>query len=139
MKVVLDRKNDFVLFEVKNEDGVVIKIDGSEKIGGTGNGFRPMQLVLAALAGCVSMDLVTILRKQKADLKGLSITSTGERDDNAVPSPFTSINLHFAFTGTLDQMKVEKVIKMVIDRYCSVGEMLKGTVDIGFTCSVNAE
>ena len=139
MEVVLDRKNDFVFFEAKNEDSVVIKIDGSEKIGGTGEGFRPMQLVLAALAGCVSMDLVTILKKQKADLRGLSITSTGERDGSAVPSPFTSINLHFSFTGNLDQMKAEKVIKMVIDKYCSVGEMLKGTVDIRFTCSVNSE
>jgi putative redox protein len=138
MEVVLKRMNDAVLFEAANEDGVTISIDGSEKIGGTKAGFRPMQLVLAALAGCVSMDVVSILKKQRADLEALSITSKGERNEKAVPSPFTKIHLHFAFSGNLDPAKTEKTVGMVVEKYCSVGEMLKATVEITFSVSVDA-
>lgn len=137
MKVTLERKNDFVLFDALNDDGVRIPIDGSEKIGGTGKGFRPMQLVLAGLAGCVSMDLVSILKKQKMDLQGLKITSSGTRIPEAVPSPFQSINLHFTFAGDIDLNRAEKAVALVIDRYCSVAEMLKPTVDITYTVSGN--
>ena len=42
-------------------------------------GPSPMQALAFALAGCMGMDVVHILRKGRHDLRGLSISLTGER------------------------------------------------------------
>ena len=71
MQVNLERVNDAVLFKAENDSGNKISIDGSDKIGGIDGGFRPMQLLLAGIGGCSAMDAVSILKKQKQDLKGV--------------------------------------------------------------------
>ena len=38
-------------------------MDGSPEIGGENLGARPMQMVLMALGGCSSMDVLSILKK----------------------------------------------------------------------------
>ena len=45
-----------------------ITIDGPEDFGGCNAGIRPKELVLIALAGCTSSDIVSILKKKKVDL-----------------------------------------------------------------------
>ncbi|HEY5771795.1 MAG TPA: OsmC family peroxiredoxin, partial [Chitinophagaceae bacterium] len=45
--------------------GNKMSIDIPEEQGGTGKGLRPMQTVLAALSGCSSADVVSILKKQR--------------------------------------------------------------------------
>ena len=38
----------------------------SPDIGGTNQGMRPMQMLLAAMGGCSSIDIINILEKTKA-------------------------------------------------------------------------
>ncbi|MEW6233416.1 MAG: OsmC family protein [Chloroflexota bacterium] len=54
-------------------------LDGLPKAGGEGTGFRPMQLLLIALAGCTAMDVASILRKQRQDLTALEVFVSGHR------------------------------------------------------------
>ena len=68
MKVQLNLVNDAVHFEATSPSTKVkVHIDGSPDIGGLELGARPIELVLMALASCSSLDLVTILRKQRQD------------------------------------------------------------------------
>jgi putative redox protein len=87
--------------------------------------MRPMQLLLAALGGCSSVDLVMILKKQKQELKDISITVTGAREKGKVPSLYTDAHIHFKLVGNLDKEKVEKAIVLAVEKYCSVAKTLE--------------
>ena len=115
---------DFHL-EATNDTGNSIHLDASPDIDGTGKGMRPMQLLLAALGGCSSVDLVMILKKQKQELKDISITVTGEREKGKVPSLYTDGHIHFKLIGNLDKEKVEKAIVLAVEKYCSVAKTLE--------------
>jgi putative redox protein len=120
---------DFHL-EATNETGNALQLDASPEVGGTGKGMRPMQLLLAALGGCSSVDLVMILKKQKQELEDLSITVTGEREKDKVPSLYTAAHIHFKLVGNLDKEKVEKAIVLAVDKYCSVAKTLEQSATI---------
>jgi len=125
IKIELERLNDAFHLEARNELGNIVHIDGSPDIGGTNQGMRPMQLVLAAMGGCSSIDIINILKKQKQPLKDVKVTVTGEREKDAIPSLFTEVHIHFRFFGDLDPDKVQKAVVLGVDKYCSVAKTLE--------------
>jgi len=124
IKIELNRLNDSFHLEATNEIGNSVHIDASPDIGGTNQGMRPMQLLLAALGGCSSIDIINILKKQKQPLKDIKVTITGEREKDVVPSLFVEIHAHFKFYGALDEDKVQKAVVLGVDKYCSVAKTL---------------
>ena len=132
MAVRLERINEGVLFKAENENGNVIALDGSREIGGVDGGFRPMQLLLAAIGGCSALDAIAILKKQKQELEGFEIEVSGERTKGKTTSVFTSINLHYKLTGDLDEGKVARALQLAVEVYCSVGEMLAKTARVTY-------
>ena len=129
-KVKVKRANDRVYFRAFNSAGNVIKIDGSPTIGGEGLGARPMELLLMSLAGCSSIDIVTMLGKMRQELDSLDIEVEGFREEGAVPSVFTKIHVHFILSGKLKEKKVSKAIDLSVGKYCSVSKMLEKSVEI---------
>jgi putative redox protein len=136
MQIELQRVNDKVHFQAKNLQGNTIDIDGSDRVGGEGAGFRPMQLILAGIASCSSMDLVPILQKQRQKLDDVRIIVSGERPDK-VPSPFESIHLRFELFGDVDEEKARRAVELAVEKYCSVAEMLKQAVEISYEFAIN--
>ena len=65
MKVNLSRVNKDYLFEVTNDNGHKVLLDNKSKKKGKVEGISPMELLLAGLAGCSSIDIIAILNKQK--------------------------------------------------------------------------
>src|SRR3954451_11298727 len=63
-------------------------------------GPSPVQALAFALAGCMGMDVVHILRKGRLDLQGLKISLSAERaaDD---PHRITAVTIHFVVTGAV--------------------------------------
>ncbi len=130
MTVHLRRKDDAFLFETANEEGLTVTTDGSPDIGGQGKGMRPMQLVLAAVGSCSSIDIVLLLKKQRQDLQDIKLTISAQRVDTE-PRVFTSIHVCYRLYGTLDDKKVERACRLSMEKLCSVSMMLKaGGVDI---------
>jgi len=125
IRIELNRLNDAFHFSAENENGNTIHLDASQNIGGTNQGMRPMQTLLAAMGGCSAIDIINILKKQRQDLKDLKITVTGEREKDVVPSLFQSIHAHYRFFGNLDADKVEKAISLSVEKYCSVSKTLE--------------
>lgn len=138
MKVNLKRINDACHLEAQNESGAVISIDGAPEIGGQNLGFRPMQLLLAGIGSCSSMDIISILQKQKQPLTGLEVEVNGEREKDKTPSLFETIHVHFRVTGNLDEEKVKRAIDLSMTKYCSVAKTLEKTARITYTFEVNA-
>lgn len=129
MHITLQRLNDAVHFEAKNDDGNTIQLDGSPDIGGEGKGVRPMQALLMSLAGCSSMDVVSLLKKMRQPLEDIRVEVNGQRVDG-VPAVFDKIHLQFILKGDLDEGKVAKAIGMSVEKYCSVARMLERTAEI---------
>lgn len=126
----MKRVNDKVHFRAFNNEGNIVSMDGSAKIGGEGKGVRPMEMVLMACAGCSSIDIVMILDKMRQKLENLDVVVEGSREEGAVPAVFTKIHLHYILSGALKDDKVKKAIDMSLDKYCSVSKMLEKSVEI---------
>jgi len=124
MKIELNRLNDAFHLEAVNEQGKTVHIDASPDIGGTNQGMRPMQLVLTAMGGCSTIDIINILKKQKQPLRDIKITVSGEREKDAVPSLFVEIHAHFRLFGDLDPEKVKRAVSLGVEKYCSVAKTL---------------
>ena len=138
MKVELKRVNDAVHFEASAPSSAVkVHIDGSPEIGGLGLGVRPMEMVLMALASCSSLDLVSILKKQKQDLKDFSVSVEGERREQ-IPHIFTKIHMTFNLKGDIDAAKAGRAAELAVKKYCSVHDMLvAGGVEISYSLEIS--
>lgn len=140
MKISIQRLNDAVHMEAKNEDGVALQMDGTGKIGGINGGFRPMQMLLAAAGGCSAIDVVGILKKQKQNPDDLQIEVTGERItvEGEQYTEFKTIHLHFILKGAhLTERKVARAIDLSLNKYCSVSKTLAKTAKITSSYEVN--
>src|SRR5688500_3000028 len=139
IRIELKRLNDAFHFEAANENGNSVHIDASPDIGGTNQGMRPMQMLLAALGGCSSIDVVNILKKQKQELKDIQVTITGEREKDAIPSLYTEVHAHFKLFGKLDKDKAEKAVNLAVDKYCSVAKTLEKTAKVTHSFEIIAQ
>ncbi len=129
MKIEIERVNDKVHLEAKNEQGTIVHMDGSPEIGGEELGARPMQLILMGLGGCTSMDVLSILKKMREEVKSYKVTVDAERATDH-PMVFTKIHVHYILEGDLKKENVEKAIALSMDKYCSVTHMLNKTAAI---------
>ncbi|MGB2137227.1 MAG: OsmC family protein, partial [Flavobacteriaceae bacterium] len=85
MKVNLSRVNKDYLFEVTNDNGHKVLLDNKSKKEGKVEGISPMELLLAGLAGCSSIDIIAILNKQKINPTDLKMDVEGDRNPGIVP------------------------------------------------------
>jgi putative redox protein len=136
MKIQIERLNNAVHLRATNEDGATLEMDGSPAVGGENKGFRPMQMLLAALGGCSTIDIVSILKKQRQPVDDISITVEGEREPGVEPSLFRDIHVHFTLKGNLDEDKVRKAVDLSMEKYCSVAKTLEKTAAITYSFSV---
>jgi putative redox protein len=136
IKIELRRVSDSFHLEAVNEEGNAVELDASPDIGGTGKGMRPMQMLLSALGGCSSIDVLSMLKKQRQDLKDIRVTITGQRREGEVPSIFKNVHLHFKLVGDLDRDKVEKAVSLSVEKYCSVARILEKTAEITYDLEV---
>lgn len=128
MKIKVNRITKPYVLQAQNEEGQSIIMDASPNIGGANQGFRPMQLVASALAGCASIDVLLILKKQKLEPEIFEVEVDGSRVEEH-PQVFQSIHLIFKFKG-VPKEKAERAVDLSVQKYCSVVRMLEATVKI---------
>ena len=101
------------------------KIDAAEESGGQAKGVRPKALLLTSLAGCTGMDLVSLLKKMRAEVDDMEINVSGELTDEH-PKFYNKVTLEYIFYGTdLKKDKIEKAIELSAEKYCGVMEMFR--------------
>jgi len=114
--------------QAANPDHAITLAAPGERVHGRAPGLTAMSATdafLAGLAGCTAWDVVEILRKQRQDLRGLSVLVSAEQEPDP-PWPFTRIVLTYKVTGkSLKREAVEKAVKLSSDRYCSVKATLR--------------
>lgn len=118
------------LFLGENEAG------GQAYLGG--EHIRPMQMVLAALAGCSGVDVVNILEKKRVDFSDMQIKVSGKRADTH-PKVYTDIQVCYYIWGEdIKEKDVQQAIELSEEKYCSVSAMLKSTATIHSTYKILA-
>lgn len=114
--------------------GHEIIIDATEKVGGQDRGPRPKPLMLAALAGCTGMDVVSILKKMRVEVDDFNVSVEGELTEEH-PKHFIHMHVIYEFTGKeLPMEKLKKAVSLSEERYCGVSatyrEAMKLTSEI---------
>jgi len=90
----------------------------------------PMELVLLGLGGCASIDVVSMLKKGKADIRSCVVKLESQRAES-IPKVFTKIHLLFVISGkNIKPSAVKRAISLSAEKYCSVSLMLGKSVEI---------
>jgi putative redox protein len=92
-------------------------------------GAGPTESLLAALAGCASMDVGPILRKKRQAAATYRIAVTGQRADEH-PRVYTGIVVEHQVTGAVEAEALRRAIELSATRYCPVSAMLSRAVRI---------
>lgn len=122
---------DGLRFRVRTGSGHEIEIDsGDEAAGGGDGGARPMELVLASLAGCAAMDVMSILRKMRQNVASYRVSTSGERAQEH-PKKYTTIEIVHRLAGTgIGEPNVRRAIFLSMSRYCPVFAMVAPSVPV---------
>jgi putative redox protein len=100
-------------------------LDATEKVGGENRGPRPKPLMLAALAGCTGMDVVSILKKMRVDLDDFNVYVEGDLTEEH-PKQYAQMHVIYEFKGkNLPEEKLQKAVNLSEERYCGVSAMYR--------------
>ena len=95
-----------------------------------GIGMKPSELLLVALGGCSSVDVVSILQKKRQALTGLEVEISAEQEPEP-PWCFCKINIAYHVRGRgLSEKAVADAIRLAEDKYCSVRATLDKSVEV---------
>lgn len=100
-----------------------------------GAGAKPSDLVPLALAACTAYDIVSILRKQRQDLRALEATIVSTQDADA-PWTFRRFDVRYTLRGPVDPEKARKALALSEEKYCSVSATLRPAVELSFEIAV---
>lgn len=136
MHIDLTKRDGAISFVATSEAGHEVPITASPEAGGDGRGARPMEMVAMSLGGCSSIDVLSILEKQRQPPDHFAVHIDAERSDDA-PRVFTALHLHYKLEGDLTPQKVERAIELSLQTYCSVAAMLRETAALTYSLTVN--
>lgn len=113
-----------------------ITMDADSEVGGRKKGPKPKLLLLAAVAGCTGMDVVSLLKKMRIEFSSLNIRVDANTADEH-PKKYLDMILTYELKGkNIDRSKVEKAIIMSQEKYCSVSATLRDSVKIDYLIDI---
>ncbi len=120
----------------KSDSNHWLPLDSIKTFGGAEAATKPMELVLIALGGCTGMDVLSILKKMREDVRDFDIELDADKADGH-PAVFTTIHVHYIIKGkNIKSENVNKAIELSMNQYCSVSAMLKKSVDVTWDCEI---
>jgi putative redox protein len=117
-------------FLAQTGSGHLVTMDGAPEGGGHNLAPRPMEMVLLGTGGCTAYDVVLILKRGRADVRGCEVTLKAERAETD-PKVFTKVHFHFTVSGKdLKPAAVERAVALSHEKYCSASIMMEKTAEI---------
>lgn len=100
-------------------------------------GCMPTESLLLSVAGCLAIDVVSFLRKMKANITAFKVDITGERNPTP-PQYYKSVEMTLHIEGeNITPKKMERVINLSQDKYCSVYHTLRDDVRVTVKYVIN--
>ena len=98
-------------------------------------GPSPVQALAFALAGCMAMDVVHILKKGRYDFRGLKVELTAHRAEKD-PRRVTAVAMKYDIVGKVPKDQVQRAIDLSRAKYCSVWHSMREDITLEATFSV---
>ena len=136
MAVHLDRVNDKYLFELTNKNGHQVFLDRKYSPDYDVKGVSPMELLLMGVAGCSSIDIISILEKQKLNPESYKMEVEGERESTP-GEPYKKIHVNLYIEGDIPGEKIIRAATLSFDKYCSVSKNLEKSTSIEHSIYLN--
>jgi len=92
-------------------------------------GPSPVVALAAALAGCMSIDLVAILTKGRHAVRAMSTHLVGGRADDD-PRRFLRMELRFTLDTDAASDQIQRAIDLSREKYCSVWHSLREDIEL---------
>ncbi|MEO6207748.1 MAG: OsmC family protein [Candidatus Limnocylindrales bacterium] len=113
-------------FDAEPSSGHALTFDTRE----SNQGGSPMETILAALAACSAMDVVSIAVKKRQGLDTYRIHVTGSQRDE-YPQVYTTIDIIHEVSGTgLSEAAIRRSIELSATKYCPVNAMISAGATI---------
>lgn len=111
-------------------------MDALPAVGGNDGGARPKELMLAALAGCTAMDVVSILKKMRVEPEYFNVRVEAEMTEEH-PKHYTTMHIIYELKGeNLDMEKVKKAVELSQKQYCGVSTMYRKAMEITYEIKI---
>jgi len=136
MKMEINRIDEPYVFEFSDLNGNTIIMDSSADLEGQNKGMTPMQVLLGSLMGCMSIDIILVLKKQKISPKNYRVEVITKKREG-VPSPYEKIHFVVSIDADIDRKKINRAISLSLEKYCSVRACLKDDIEISFEVNPN--
>jgi len=113
-----------MVFESDNPSGETLFMDAPDE-GIENKGLRQKALMLSSLAGCSGLDVVSLLKKMRAEVNDFKMVVHGELTEEH-PRYYHKVVIEYHFYGSdLQEDKINKAVKLSVDQYCGVMEMFR--------------
>jgi putative redox protein len=122
---------DGLRFEAEDRHGHRVTVDTEKEFGGTDKGFRPLELILVSLAGCMGMDIVSILKKKGGKIDSFIVEASGVRAEED-PHKYTKITLKLKCEGVYKREDLLRSFELSRDKYCSAVATLSSSPELEF-------
>lgn len=110
--------------------GFPVTMGTDPSVGGDNDGARPMELLAIGMAGCTSMDVISILAKKRQEVTDYEIHTEFTRAEN-YPKVFTGAVMEYIFVGRgLDEAAVVRAIELSLTRFCPAYAMFSQIMPI---------
>jgi putative redox protein len=88
-----------------------------------------VQTLAFALAGCMAMDVLVVVRKGRFQLDAMTARLVAERAP-ADPRRITKLDLRYTLTGEIPEDRVARAIQLSRDKYCSVWHSMRSDIEL---------
>lgn len=88
-------------------------------------GGSPMEFLLAGVAGCTAMDVISILQKMRQKVHDFSVEISGVRAEEH-PKVYTEVDITYVVRGeSINEDNVARAIELSQNIYCSASQMFE--------------
>jgi putative redox protein len=116
---------DGLQFIARANNGPAVILDNPEG----GSGATPMELFLISIAGCTGMDVVSIMKKKRANMTHFQVNISGDRAADH-PMRYTHIRIEYVVHGKgIKPQDMERSIELSVSKYCGAIASVNTTVE----------
>lgn len=119
-----------MIFESDNPSGYNFNLGQSEENNDPYKPLRPKAAMLSSLAACSGLDVVSLAKKMRISFEDLKIDVEGKLTEEH-PKTYHTVTVDYHFYGTgLEESKINKAVKLSIEKYCGVMEMFRQFAEV---------
>ncbi len=96
-------------------------------------------MLVQAAGACSGVDILEILKEDSAKIKSFKMTVIGQRNITLTPAYITELIIDYFIEGEINADKLNRAIKLSLEKYCTVGKTLEAFAKINWSLQLNGQ